>query len=130
APDSPVVVADHLTPSADDQPQLQHAISRVGVVGTGTMASGIVEVFAKAGFDVTYVGRSDAKVDGVKATIARSLDKAIQRGKLDETAKGAVLGRLTGTTNLDDLNDVDVVVEAIAEDLKVKTVLFENLDEI
>jgi 3-hydroxybutyryl-CoA dehydrogenase len=130
APDSPVVVADHLTPSADDQPQLQHAISRVGVVGTGTMASGIVEVFAKAGFDVTYVGRSDAKVDGVGATIERSLDKAIQRGKLDEATKGEVLGRLTGSTSLDDLADVDIVVEAIAEDLHVKTVLFENLDEI
>ncbi len=129
-PDSPVVLADDKTPSADDQPQLKRAISRVGVVGTGTMASGIVEVFAKAGFDVTYVGRSDAKVDGVRATIERSLDKAIQRGKLEEAAKGEVLGRLTGTTSLDDLSDADVVVEAIAEDLKVKTVLFENLDEI
>ncbi|HSE08513.1 MAG TPA: 3-hydroxybutyryl-CoA dehydrogenase [Nocardioidaceae bacterium] len=130
APDSPVVVPDALTPSAADKPQLRHEIARVGVVGTGTMATGIVEVFAKAGFDVTYVGRSDGKVDGVRASIEKSLDKAIQRGKLEESAKGEVLGRLTGTTSLDDLGDVDIVVEAIAEDLKVKTVLFENLDEI
>jgi 3-hydroxybutyryl-CoA dehydrogenase len=94
------------------------------------MATGIVEVFAKAGFDVIYVGRSDTKVDGVRATIEKSLDKAIQRGKLEESAKAEVLGRLTGSTSLDDLADVDIVVEAIAEDLKVKTVLFENLDEI
>jgi 3-hydroxybutyryl-CoA dehydrogenase len=130
AADSPVVVDDPLTPSADDQPQLRHDIRTVGVVGTGTMATGIVEVFAKAGFPVTYVGRSDAKVDGVRATIEKSLDKAIQRGKLEEPARDQVLSRLTGTTSLDDLADVDIVVEAIAEDVKVKSVLFENLDEI
>jgi 3-hydroxybutyryl-CoA dehydrogenase len=128
--DSPVVVPDEKTPSADDQPQLRHDIRLVGVVGTGTMATGIVEVFAKAGYDVIYVGRSQDKVDGVRATIERSLDKAIQRGKLEESAKDEVLGRLTGSTSLDDLSPVDIVVEAIAEDLKIKTTLFENLDEI
>jgi 3-hydroxybutyryl-CoA dehydrogenase len=129
-PDSSAVVADAHTPSADAAPQLRHDITVVGVVGTGTMASGIVEVFAKAGYDVVYVGRSAAKVDGVRASIERSLDKAIQRGKLEESAKVDVLGRLTGTTRLDDLREVDLVVEAIAEDLQVKTTLFENLDEI
>jgi len=128
--DSSVVVDDELTPSADDLPQLRHDIKLVGVVGTGTMATGIVEVFAKSGYDVLYVGRSQAKVDGVRATIEKSLDKAIQRGKLEESAKAEVLGRLTGSASLDDLKDVDLVVEAIAEDLNVKTTLFENLDEI
>ena len=130
APDSPIVVADDKTPSEDDKPQLRHDIRTVGVVGTGTMASGIVEVFAKAGYDVVYVGRAADKVEGVRATIERSLDKAIQRGKLEESARDEVLGRLTGTTSLDDLAGVDIVVEAIAEDLKIKTTLFENLDEI
>jgi 3-hydroxybutyryl-CoA dehydrogenase len=129
-PDSSVVVADQLTPSADDAPQLRHDIALVGVVGTGTMASGIVEVFAKAGYDVVYVGRSQDKVDGVRATIERSLDKAIQRGKMEASEKDAVLGRLTGSASLDDLKGVDIVVEAIAEDMKVKSTLFENLDEI
>ena len=105
AADSPVVVADDRTPSADDKPQLKHDIKLVGVVGTGTMATGIVEVFAKSGYDVVYVGRSQDKVDGVRATIERSLDKAIQRGKLEESAKEEVLGRLTGSTSLDDLAD-------------------------
>ena len=100
------------------------------MVGTGTMATGIVEVFAKGGYDVIYVGRSQDKVDAVRTTIERSLDKAIQRGKLDEAAKEDVLGRLTGSTSLDDLGQVDIAVEAIAEDLKIKTTLFENLDEI
>ncbi len=128
--DSPVVVPDDRTPSADDKPQLKHDIKLVGVVGTGTMATGIVEVFAKSGYDVVYVGRSQDKVDAVRATIERSLDKAIQRGKLEESAKEEVLGRLTGSTSLDDLASVDIAVEAIAEDLKIKTTLFENLDEI
>ncbi|MGH3414462.1 MAG: 3-hydroxyacyl-CoA dehydrogenase family protein [Marmoricola sp.] len=129
-PDSPVVVPDAQTPSEDDKSQLCHDIARVGVVGTGTMATGIVEVFAKAGYDVRYVGRSHDKVHQVATKIERSLDKAIQRGKLEEPVKAEVLGRLHGSTSLDDLGDVDLVVEAIAEDLGVKTTLFENLDEI
>ena len=130
APDSPVVVDDALTPRAEDAPQMLRPVKTVGVVGTGTMATGIVEVLAKAGFPVTYVGRTPEKVAGVRAAIERSLDKAIQRGKLEESAKPEVLDRLTGSTSLDDLANVDLVVEAIAEDLHIKTVLFENLDEI
>ena len=130
AADSPVVVADERTPSADQKPQLKHDIKLVGVVGTGTMATGIAEVFAKSGYDVLYVGRSADKVAGVRAAIEKSLDKAIQRGKLAESAKDEVLGRLTGSTSLDDLAPVDIVVEAIAEDLAIKTTLFANLDEI
>ncbi|MDZ5662505.1 3-hydroxybutyryl-CoA dehydrogenase [Nocardioides sp. S-58] len=130
APDSPVVVADAHTPSEDDKPRLHHDIQLVGVVGTGTMASGIVEVFAKAGHDVVFTGRGQDKVDGVVAAITKSFDKQIQRGRATEEEKGEVLGRVRGTTSLDDLRDVDLVVEAIAEDLAVKTTLFENLDEI
>jgi 3-hydroxybutyryl-CoA dehydrogenase len=129
-PDSPVVVADALTPSPETKPQLRREIASVGVVGTGTMATGIVEVFARAGFDVTYVGRSEDKVAGVAAAVEKSLDKAVQRGKLEESARDEVLAHVTGSTRLDDLAEVDIVVEAIAEDLKIKTVLFENLDEI
>lgn len=130
APDSPVVVPDDRTPSADAKPQLRHDIARVGVVGTGTMATGIVEVFAKAGYDVLFVGRGQEKLDGVVAAITRSFDKQIQRGRATEDAKAEVLGRIAGTLALDDLGDVDLVVEAIAEDLAIKTTLFENLDEI
>ena len=102
-PDSPVVVDDAVTPSADDKPQLHHDIKQVGVVGTGTMASGIVEVFAKAGYDVLFVGRSQDKVAGVVATITKNFDKQIQRGKATEEAKAEVLALVQGTTSLDDL---------------------------
>ncbi|QIX27418.1 NAD(P)-binding domain-containing protein [Nocardioides sp. JQ2195] len=124
------VVGDEETPSADSAPQLRHEIAKVGVVGTGTMASGIVEVFAKAGYDVVVVGRSTEKTDAVVAAITTSLDKAVSRGKLDEAGKAEVLARLTGATSREDLADVDIVVEAIAEDLAIKTELFRDLDRI
>jgi 3-hydroxybutyryl-CoA dehydrogenase len=129
-PDSHVVVADAHTPDPEHKPRMKRPVRSVAVVGTGTMATGIVEVFARAGFDVMYVGRSAAKVDGLRTAVERSLDKAIQRGKLDESARAVTLDHLTGTTRLDDLATADLVVEAIAEELDVKTTLFENLDEI
>ncbi|HWV25580.1 MAG TPA: 3-hydroxyacyl-CoA dehydrogenase NAD-binding domain-containing protein [Aeromicrobium sp.] len=115
---------------SEPAPQIRRTIDKVGVVGTGTMASGIVEVFAKAGYDVTFVGRSQDKVDGVVAAVTKSLDKAVSRGKLDEDGKSAVLSRLNGATDRDALADVDLVVEAIAEDLQIKLELFADLDRI
>jgi 3-hydroxybutyryl-CoA dehydrogenase len=111
-------------------PQLRREVQTVGVVGTGTMATGIVQVFAQAGVDVVYVGRSQGKVDKVRESIERSLEKAVQRGRLDESARDAALGRISGSTSLEDLAQVGLVVEAIAEELPVKRALFENLDEI
>jgi 3-hydroxybutyryl-CoA dehydrogenase len=128
---SSTVVADHLTPVVDGAHQGDlRTVSTVGVVGSGTMATGIIEVFAKAGYAVTFVARSDSKVEGVKAAIAKSLEKAVQRGKLTTEDRDAVAGRLNGTTSLDALAQVDLVVEAVVEDIKVKQALFENLDEI
>jgi 3-hydroxybutyryl-CoA dehydrogenase len=130
APDSPVVVADAETPTPDADPQLRRPVTHVGVVGSGTMATGIVEVFAKAGIDVTYVTRSPEKVSQVRESVARSMEKAVQRGRLEESARQTALGLIHGSTRLDDLATVDLVVEAIAEDLSVKQALFENLDEL
>ena len=125
------VVDDGLTPkSADESGAALRPVRTVGVVGSGTMATGIIEVFAKAGYDVVYVTRSQPKVDAVTAAITKSLEKAVQRGKLSEEDRAAALGHLTGTTSLDDLATVDLVVEAVVEDLVVKKALFENLDEI
>jgi 3-hydroxybutyryl-CoA dehydrogenase len=117
-------------PEDSAEPAMRHEIETVGVVGTGTMAAGIVEVFAKAGLDVVFVGRSDEKVDGVIAKITKNLDKAIAKDKLDEAGKEAVLARLTGATSREALADVDIVVEAIAEDMDVKLELFTDLDRI
>jgi 3-hydroxybutyryl-CoA dehydrogenase len=129
-PGSWKVVADDLTPVPGEHTGHVRPIDTVGVVGSGTMATGIVEVFAKAGLPVTFVGRSQHKVDEVVASISRSLDKAVKRGKLDQAARDAAIDVITGTTSLDDLAGVDIVVEAVVEDLKVKQVLFEKLDAI
>jgi 3-hydroxybutyryl-CoA dehydrogenase len=129
-PDSPVVVDDHETPSAADDPRFAYPVKRVGVIGSGTMATGIAEVFCRAGYDTTYVTRSKEKVDLVREHVERSMEKAVQRGKLEPDARDAALTHLTGSTNIEDLADIDLVVEAVAEDLAVKKALFENLDEI
>ncbi|TYL45973.1 3-hydroxyacyl-CoA dehydrogenase [Nocardioides sp. BGMRC 2183] len=111
-------------------PELKRDIAKVGVVGTGTMASGIAQVFAQSGYGVIYVGRSQEKLDGVVGYITKNLDRAIDKGKSTEDDKAAVLGRLTGATTRDALAEVDLVVEAIAEDLDVKLELFRDLDGI
>lgn len=125
--------SDFTTAAGDDAtpaPQLRLDVNRVGVVGTGTMAAGIVEVFARAGYEVTFVGRGEDKVAGVLAAITQSLDKAVSRGKLDEDGRSDVLDRLTGTTEREALADADIIIEAIAEDLGLKLALFADLDRI
>ena len=105
-------------------------VSRIGVIGTGTMASGIVEVCARSGYDVVFRARGDDKVAAVEKAITKSLDKQVERGKLTEDKKADILGRITGTTDLGALADVDLVIEAVVEDLDVKKDLFAQLDGI
>ncbi len=130
APDSPTVVSDAQTPAGDGTVAGARPVERVGVVGSGTMATGIVEVFAKAGYDVLLVARSSQSAARAMAGIQRSLEKAVQRGKLAEADRDATLARISSSTSLDDLADVQLVVEAVVEDLSVKQALFASLDEI
>jgi len=131
APGSPEVVADAQTP-ADGLPDgvSLRPVTTVGVVGSGTMATGIIEVFARAGYPVTYVARSADKVDAVRAAVARSLGRAVDKGRTTQDEADATLARLTGTTSREDLAEADLVVEAVAEDLTVKQDLFRDLDRI
>jgi 3-hydroxybutyryl-CoA dehydrogenase len=112
------------------EPQLRHTVEKVGVVGTGTMASGIVQVFAQEGYDTVFVGRSQEKLDDVIAYITKNLDRAIERGKIDADGKSNVLERITFSTEREALADADVIIEAIAEDLDIKKELFADLDRI
>jgi 3-hydroxybutyryl-CoA dehydrogenase len=130
APGSSTVVADAAAGDGAGSAAEPRAVQKVGVVGSGTMATGIIEVFVKAGYATLFVARSPEKVAAVRSSLERSLTKAVQRGKLTEEAKDEALARATGTTGLDDLADVDLVVEAVVEDIGVKTALFANLDEI
>ncbi|HEY8372935.1 MAG TPA: 3-hydroxybutyryl-CoA dehydrogenase [Pseudonocardiaceae bacterium] len=131
APDSPTVVPDALTPVEKTEDTVApREVNRVGVVGTGTMATGIVEVFAKAGYDVVMRARSEQKAAAALDVVRRSLEKAVLRGKLGEDERDAALGRIRTTTDIEDLGDCDLVVEAVAEDLTVKKAVFETLDEV
>jgi len=131
APHSSEVVPDALTPSGTVPEDVDvREVARVGVVGTGTMASGIVEVLAQAGLDVVVRGRSRSKVEGSIGGIRKSLEKAVVRGRLTEDARDATLARITGTTRLEDVADADLVIEAVAEELDVKRAVFAALDEI
>jgi 3-hydroxybutyryl-CoA dehydrogenase len=130
APGSSVVVPDQRTPSGADEAGSVRPVQRVGVVGSGTMATGIVEVFAKSGYDVVVVARSDEKAAAAKTAVEKSLNRAVSKGRLDETTRDAVLGRISPAGTREALADVDLVVEAVAEDLAVKQQLFADLDRI
>jgi 3-hydroxybutyryl-CoA dehydrogenase len=130
SPDSPVVVDDDLTPTRSEDTAPVRRVQQVGVVGSGTMAVGIIEVCAKAGYDVLYVARGTEKVDKVRAGLERSLEKGVQRGKLSAEDRDAALRRIVGTAKLDDLASADLVIEAVVEELSVKQALFETFDEI
>ncbi|MEO3776972.1 3-hydroxybutyryl-CoA dehydrogenase [Micromonospora sp. B11E3] len=131
-PGSPKVVPDEHTPVAAE-PALTdgaRATAKVGVVGSGTMAIGIIEVFAKAGYEVVSVTRGAEKSAKVCEAVKTSLNKGVVRGKLSEADRDAALGRVTWSAALEHLADVDLVVEAVVEELSVKKALFASLDEI
>lgn len=129
APDSHEVVADVDAPVAATDVAVR-PVRTVGVIGTGTMATGIIEVCATSGYDVVFRARGEDKVAAVLAKVQGSLDKAVQRGKLTEQLRAETLARITGTTSLDDLAGCELVVEAVIEDLAVKRALFSALDEV
>ena len=106
------------------------SITKVGIVGGGQMGGGIAEVCAKAGVDVIVAEISAELADRSLTGITRSLDKAVDRGKLDAAGRDAALGRLDFTTDLDALADRDLVIEAVIEDITVKSELFGKLDAI
>ncbi|MFG1660465.1 3-hydroxyacyl-CoA dehydrogenase family protein [Micromonospora chersina] len=131
-PGSPVVVPDEHTPVTTGAALADgaRAIAKVGIVGSGTMATGIIEVFAKAGYEVISVTRGAEKSAKVCEAVKTSLNKGVVRGKLSEEDRDAALGRVTWSATLDHLADVDLVVEAVVEELSVKKALFASLDEI
>lgn len=105
-------------------------MEKVGVVGCGLMGSGIAEVTARSGLNVTVLESSQGAVDAGVARLTKSLERAESRDKLGGATAKDVLGRITVTTDMDALADRDLVVEAIVEDEGPKTELFRALDKI
>ncbi|MGI8633042.1 MAG: 3-hydroxyacyl-CoA dehydrogenase family protein [Solirubrobacterales bacterium] len=106
------------------------SITKLGILGSGIMGSGIAEVAAKAGIDVVLRSRRQETADAMVTALERSLAKQVQRGRLEETAAKDISGRVTATDDLGALADADLVLESVVEDLVVKKELFQQLDRI
>ncbi|QEV21203.1 3-hydroxyacyl-CoA dehydrogenase family protein [Streptomyces alboniger] len=124
------VVPDALTPVADGRRAQGRAVRSVGVAGSGTMASGIAEVFAKAGYDVVLAARTDEKAQTAKARIGKSLSRSVDKGRMTATAAAETLERITPADSYEAFAEVDLALEAIAEDLEIKQQLFATLDKV
>jgi 3-hydroxybutyryl-CoA dehydrogenase len=105
-------------------------IKKLGVVGAGAMGNGIAQLAAQIGCDVVMRDIEDAFVERGMKNIDRFLSKSVEKGKLESTEKDAILGRITGTTDMSRLKDVDFVIEAVIEDLELKKSVFKELDEL
>ena len=105
-------------------------VRTVGVIGCGLMGSGIAEVVARAGQDAVVLETSDELVERGRQRIETSTLRAVERNRLDAEEREAVLGRISLTTDVQDLADVDLVIEAATEDHDTKVGMFRRLDEV
>jgi len=105
-------------------------IKKVGVAGAGLMGHGIAQVAAQAGFDVVLSEIDDNRLQNGIGRIEKQLAKAVEKGKLEESAKDEVLGRIDGTTDVGAFAEVDLMIEAITENLSQKIQLWQQLDGI
>jgi 3-hydroxybutyryl-CoA dehydrogenase len=105
-------------------------VKRVGIVGSGIMGSGVAEVAAKSGHEVVLRSRQQETADAMRAALEKSLAKQVDKGKLADDERNAVLSRITTTSDLGELADCDLVLESIVEDLAAKKHLFNELDRV
>lgn len=107
-------------------------MKKIGILGRGTMASGIVQIFAQKGYDVVMWVRNIDPADprGSLNSVSKSLDRLVKKEKISEEDKNSILDRVEITTDYEDLKNCDLIIEAIAEDMDVKKETFKKLDEI
>ena len=106
------------------------AIKKVMVIGAGQMGSGIAQVCAQAGYTVILNDLRDEYIERGMAGIKKNLGRAVEKGRLEASAKDETLSRITTSTSLEDAASVDLVIEAAVENMEVKTDIFRKLDEI
>jgi 3-hydroxybutyryl-CoA dehydrogenase len=129
-PGSPKVVEDGRSGRVLALPEPSMQVKKVGVIGTGTMGAGLVEVAAKAGLEVVCRGRSQDSLGKARAAVEKSAAKAVERGKMKEEDRDGLLARITWSPDFEALSDCDLIIESVAEDLALKTELFAELDKV
>ncbi|CEG21911.1 putative 3-hydroxybutyryl-CoA dehydrogenase [Planococcus massiliensis] len=106
------------------------AIQNVMVIGAGQMGSGIAQVCAQAGFNVKLNDMKQEAYDRGIGTITKNLSRNVEKGRMTEDEKAAVLGRITPSLDLKDAHDADIVIEAAVENMEIKHSIFKTLDEV
>jgi 3-hydroxybutyryl-CoA dehydrogenase len=105
-------------------------IKSVGVLGAGVMGNGIAHAFASSGYDVVMRDIEDRFVEGGMNNIKKNLDRRVEKGKMTSEEKDLILSRITGTTKLEDLKDVDFIIEAVIENLEIKKGVYNELEKL
>ncbi|HKK95108.1 MAG TPA: 3-hydroxybutyryl-CoA dehydrogenase [Anaerovoracaceae bacterium] len=103
---------------------------KVGVLGTGTMGAGIIQILAQDGHEVVMRARRETSVEKGMATVTKNLDRLVKKEKITEETKNEVLGRIQGSTDISIIANADLVIEAATEEMESKKALFKELDEL
>jgi len=105
-------------------------MKKIGVLGTGTMGAGIIQVMAQNGYEVVLRARRQTSVDGGMAKVKKNLEKMVAKEKITEKDKEEILGRISGSTDISIVKDADLIIEAATENMEAKKALFAELDEL
>ncbi len=105
-------------------------MKKIGVLGTGTMGAGIIQVLAQNGYEVVLRARRQTSVDKGIATVEKNLDRLIAKEKLTADEKAQIMSRIQGSTDIEIIKDADLVIEAATEDMEAKKALFAELDAL
>ncbi len=104
------------------------SVQKIGIIGVGQMGAGIVQVAALAGFEVLASDQTPQRNEKAAAGIKKQLAKLVEKGKLDAATQSAAEGRIKWSTNINDFKDIDLIIEAITENVSAKEALFKELD--
>ena len=105
-------------------------MKKIGVLGTGTMGAGIIQVCAQNGYEVVLRARRQSSIDKGIATVEKNLSKMVAKEKITEETKAEVMARIHGSTEIEIVKDADLIIEAATEDMEAKKALFAELDAL
>ena len=103
---------------------------KIGVLGSGTMGAGIIQVLAQNGYDVAFRARRQTSIDKGLATVTKNLDKLVAKEKIAQADRDAALARVTCSTDINVIADCDMIIEAATEEMEAKKALFQELDAL